>query len=46
VSSERKQQIIRAAIAANPDIAPERIAKIVTLVWTMLFASRGHKRRG
>lgn len=40
MSAERKQMIIRAAIAANPDIDPTRIAKIVTLVWTMIYQGR------
>lgn len=30
-TSEKRQRIIRAVIAANPDISPERIAKIVAL---------------
>lgn len=46
MSSERKQKIIRAAIEANPDIAPERIAKIVSLVWAMLFLGRSSRRKG
>jgi hypothetical protein len=29
--SMKRQRIIRAVIAANPDIAPDRIAKIVAL---------------
>lgn len=29
--SDKRQRIIRAVIAANPDIAPDRIAKIVAL---------------
>lgn len=30
-STEKRQKIIRAVIAANPDIDPQRIAKIVNL---------------
>lgn len=30
-ADEKRQRIIRAVIAANPDIDPARIAKIVTL---------------
>lgn len=30
-TSEKRQRIIRAVVAANPDIDPARIAKIVTL---------------
>lgn len=30
-TSDKRQRIIRAVIAANPDIDPMRIAKIVTL---------------
>lgn len=43
MASDRQQVIIRAAIAANPDIDPSRIAKIVKLVWTMCYQGR---RRG
>lgn len=38
--SEKRQRIIRAVIAANPDIPPDRIAKIVTLT---LRLDRGNK---
>lgn len=30
-TSEKRQRIIRTVIAANPDIDPQRIAKIVNL---------------
>lgn len=43
MASDRKQSIIRAAIAANPDIDPGRIARIVTLVWTMIYQNRSRR---
>lgn len=41
-SEARKQDIIRAVIAANPDLSPTRLAKIVELV---LRLDRNRSRR-
>lgn len=39
-NSEKQQRIIRAAIDANPDIDPVRIAKIVKLVLTLAYSRK------
>lgn len=41
MKQERKDQITRAVISANPDIDPSRIAKIVRLVLKLVFSRGG-----
>lgn len=42
-TTDKRQRIIRAVIAANPDIDPSRIAKIVALTIRLERGDRGAK---